>query len=130
MLGPRAEPYRLKVIIQGQKRHVTRAIKRQLRRRSAVEPIIGHLKNEHRMTRNRLAGPRHAANAVLAPVGYNFRLLLKWLGLLCALSLTRRAGTNSPTMSREDARSPSFTDDERAGCARYDGSALRRLQVD
>ncbi|AOO85146.1 IS5 family transposase [Bosea vaviloviae] len=94
------EPYRFKVFIQGQKRRVTAAIKRQLRRRSAVEPVIGHLKNEHRMTRNRLAGSHgDAANAVLAAVGYNFRLLLKWLWLLCALTLTRLAGTNSPAMS-------------------------------
>jgi IS5 family transposase len=28
---------------------VTAAIKRAFRRRSAVEPVIGHLKNEHRM---------------------------------------------------------------------------------
>ncbi|MFX5747796.1 transposase, partial [Acinetobacter baumannii] len=63
-------PYRFKVFIQGQKRRVTEAIKRQLRRRSAVEPVIGHLKNEHRMTRNRLAGSLgDAANAVLAAVG-------------------------------------------------------------
>jgi IS5 family transposase len=46
---------------------------------------MGHLKNEHRMGRNHLphrAGD--AINAVLAAVGYNFRLLLKWLALLCA----------------------------------------------
>lgn len=86
------EPYRFKVFIQGQKRRVTEAIKRQLRRRSAVEPVIGHLKNEHRMTRNHLASSHgDAANAVLAAVGYNFRILLKWLALLCALILTRLA---------------------------------------
>jgi IS5 family transposase len=98
------EPYRFKVFIQGQKRRVTAAIKRQLRRRSAVEPVIGHLKNEHRMTRNRLVGSHgDAANAVLAAVGYNFRLLLKWLWLLCALILTRLAATNSPAMSPQGA---------------------------
>ncbi len=61
------------------------AIKRAFRRRSAVEPVIGHLKNEHRMGRNHLIGSAgDAINAVLAAVGYNFRLLLKWLMLLCA----------------------------------------------
>ena len=48
------------------------AIKRAFRRRSAVEPTIGHLKNEHRMGRDHLAGRAgDAANAVLAAVGYN-----------------------------------------------------------
>lgn len=90
------EPYRFKVFIQGQKRRVTETIKRQLRRRSAVEPVIGHLKNEHRMTRNHLAGSQgDAANAVLAAVGYNFRILLNWLAILCALILTRLACANA-----------------------------------
>ena len=38
-----------KVYISGQRRRVTETIKRQLRRRSAVEPVIGHAKSEHRM---------------------------------------------------------------------------------
>src|SRR5690348_2128473 len=63
-----------------QKRGVTPQIKRELRRRPAVEPVIGHLKEDHRMGRNYLAGHADdAANAVLAAVGYNFRLLLVWL---------------------------------------------------
>ena len=57
-----------------------------------MEPVIGHLKNEHRMGRNHLA---HTAgdtiNAVLAAVGYNFRLLLRWLALLCAFIWSRLA---------------------------------------
>ena len=64
----------------GQKRGVTAQIKRELGRRPAVEPVIGHLKEDHRMGRNYLAGQvGDAANAVLAAVGYNFRLLL-WSG--------------------------------------------------
>jgi IS5 family transposase len=62
---------------------MTPNIKRELRRRSAIEPLIGHLKAEHRMGRNYLwhrAGD--AANAVLAAVGYNFRRLIRWLKLL------------------------------------------------
>lgn len=82
--GHKAPPaYRLKVYTSGQKRGVTEQIKRELRRRSAVEPVIGHLKAEHRMGRNYLAhSSGDAINAVLAAVGYNFRLLLKWLTLL------------------------------------------------
>src|SRR5215213_6869330 len=81
---------RFKVYVAGQKRGLTAAVKRAFRRRSAVEPTIGHLKNEHRMGRNHLAGRAgDAINAVLAAVGYNFRLLLRWLALLCAWIMDR-----------------------------------------
>ena len=74
---------RFKVSISGQKRGVNEAIKRELRRRSAVEPVIGHAKAEHRMGRNFLKGPHgDAANAVLAAAGYNFRRLLAWLAMI------------------------------------------------
>jgi hypothetical protein len=53
--GHNAPPdYKFRVFIAGQKRRVTPKIKRQMRRRSAVEPVIGHLKSEHRMGRNYL----------------------------------------------------------------------------
>jgi IS5 family transposase len=74
---------RFKIYISGQRRGVTDAIKRELRRRSAVEPVIGHVKAEHRMGRNFLKGPHgDAANAVLAAAGYNFRRLLAWLAMI------------------------------------------------
>ncbi len=76
---------RFRVYVAGQKRGLSAAIKRALRRRSAVEPVIGHLKGEHRLGRNHLVGSKgDAINAVLAAAGYNFRLLLRWLALLCA----------------------------------------------
>ncbi len=82
--GHNAPPnYRFKVYTAGQKRHVTPQIKRDMRRRAAVEPVIGHLKEDHRMGRNHLAhSSGDAINAVLAAVGYNFRLLLRWMRLL------------------------------------------------
>jgi len=82
--GHNAPPdYKFRVFISGQKRGVTPKIKRELRRRSAIEPVIGHLKAEHRMGRNYLWF-RHgdANNAVLAAAGYNFRRLIRWLSLL------------------------------------------------
>ena len=87
--GHNAPPeHKLKVYISGQKRRVTEAIKRDLRRRSVVEPCIGHLKAEHRMGRNHLAhAAGDAANAVPAAAGYNFRRLLAWLRLLLRLWL-------------------------------------------
>ena len=79
--------HRFRVYTQGQKRGVSPAIKKQMKRRAAIEPVIGHVKYEHRMGRNHLAhtlGDR--INAILAAAGYNFRLLLNWLRhLLCLL---------------------------------------------
>ena len=54
-------------------RRVTKAIRREMIRRAAVEPVIGHMKGEHRMERNYLKG---RDNTVLAAAGYNFSLLL------------------------------------------------------
>ena len=73
-------PDRFRVWISGQVRRVTRAIRREMHRRAAVEPVIGHLKSDHRMDRNYLKGRAgDRANAVLAAAGYNFALLLRWL---------------------------------------------------
>jgi transposase, IS5 family len=82
--GHNAPPdYKFRVFISGQKRGVTPSIKRTMRRRSAIEPVIGHLKAEHRMGRNYLWFKHgDANNALLAAVGYNFRRLIRWLSLL------------------------------------------------
>jgi IS5 family transposase len=75
--------HQFRVYTAGQKRRMTPAIKREMRRRAAIEPVIGHIKNEHRMGRNYLAHEQgDAVNAILAAAGYNFRLLLNWLRLL------------------------------------------------
>jgi transposase, IS5 family len=81
--GHNAPPdYKFRVYTAGQKRRVTPQIKRQMRRRSAVEPVIGHLKSEHRMGRNYLAHRAgDAINPLLAAAGYNFRILIRWLRL-------------------------------------------------
>ncbi len=78
---------KFRVWITGQVRRVTRPIRREMKRRAAVEPVIGHTKAEHRMGRNYLKGrDGDRSNAVLAAAGYNFSLLLRWLArLLCAL---------------------------------------------
>ncbi len=81
------DTHKFRVFTQGQKRGVSPAIKKQMKRRAAIEPVIGHVKNEHRMGRNFLAHTQgDRINAVLAAAGYNFRLLLNWLrDLLCLL---------------------------------------------
>src|SRR5439155_5975753 len=89
--GHNAPPdYKFRVFTSGQKRRMTPKIKRELRRRSAVQPVIGQLKAEHRMGRNYLWHRQaDAANAVLAAVGYNFRRLIRWLSLLLFEILSR-----------------------------------------
>src|SRR5262249_5073235 len=72
-------PNRFKVWISGQVQRVTKAIRPEMRRRAAIEPVIGHLKEDHRMGRNYLTGrDGDRINAVLAAAGYNFSLLLRW----------------------------------------------------
>ena len=82
--GHNAPPsHRFKIYTAGQKRRVTPQIKREFKRRAAVEPVIGHLKAEHRMGCNHLAHRAgDAINAMLAAIGYNFHILLRWLRLL------------------------------------------------
>lgn len=66
----------------------TRAERKRRRRRSAIEPKIGHLKSDHRMDRCFLKGLRgDAINAVLAAAGANLRKLLRRLffALICWL---------------------------------------------
>ena len=81
-------PKTLRVWISGQVRGVTRSIRREMRRRAAVEPVIGHLKAEHRLERNYLKGrDGDRANAVLAAAGYNFKLLVRWFEALLRTSI-------------------------------------------
>ena len=63
-------------------------IKRELRRCSAIEPVIGHMKAEGHLGRCYLKGTAgDAANAILTAVGYNFRRILAWLRILLRLIL-------------------------------------------
>jgi hypothetical protein len=64
---------------------------RWMKRRAAVEPSIGHLKNEHRLERNRLKGTAgNEINAILAAAAMNFQKLLRAFGrtfLYCLMQL-------------------------------------------
>lgn len=76
-------PHKFRVWISGQVRRTTAALRREMKRRAAIEPVIGHIKAEHRMDRNYLKGrDGDRINAVLAAAGYNFSLLLRWLTAL------------------------------------------------
>ena len=86
-----------RVFISGQKRGVFGAIKRELRRRSAIEPVIGHMKAEGHLGRCYLKGRAgDAANAILTAVGYNFRRILAWLRDTLAPDPGPRYGARSP----------------------------------
>ncbi len=80
-------PKPMRVFRSGQKRGVHGQIKKELRRRSAIEPVIGHCKEDGHLDRNYLKGRQgDQINAVMSAVGYNFRLILKWLkALLCKI---------------------------------------------
>ncbi len=72
-----------KVFLSGQKRNVTPTIKKELKRRSAIEAVIGHQKTEGRLGWNRLRGVLgDKINALMAAIGYNLRLILKVLSFL------------------------------------------------
>ena len=79
---------RARVFISRQKPGLTPTIRRELRRRNAVEPVIGHMKADGLLNRNFLLGAEgDAINAILAAVGHNLRLLRRWLARLIAFWL-------------------------------------------
>src|SRR5262245_5569867 len=98
------------------------AIRREMRRRAAIEPVIGHLKEDHRMRRNYLTGrDGDRINAVLAAAGYNFSLLLRWFEeLLPALSLILWHALLAASLHLTRCRKTFFTaDDVGVGCAEH-----------
>ncbi len=71
-----------KVMVSGHRRGLTPTMKRELKRRSAIEPMIGHAKTDGRLGRNWLLGADgDKVNALLAAAGHNLRLVLRKLAL-------------------------------------------------
>jgi hypothetical protein len=60
----------------------TYTLRRDMRRRSAIEPIIGHMKSDGLLGRNYLKGIGDKINALLCGVGYDLRIILRRLKLL------------------------------------------------
>jgi IS5 family transposase len=86
-------PHPHRVFISGQKRGVFGQIKRELKRRSAIEPVIGHMKADGHLGRCYLKGSAgDAANAILSAVGHNLRLVLAWLRALLSQILRALLG--------------------------------------
>ena len=75
----------IRVFRSEQKRGVHGRIRKELRRRSAIEPVIGHFKEDGHLGRNCLKGRNgDQINTVMSTVGYNFCLILKWMKALLA----------------------------------------------
>ena len=91
------------VIVAGQKRGLTPTMRRELKRRSAIEASIGHMKTDGRLDRNYLLGHiGDVANAILVAAAHNLRLILKLLTLwrafiLAAISTIAARIANSDT---------------------------------
>jgi IS5 family transposase len=76
--GTTHHPAGIAVYVSGRKR-LTRTLKALLRRRSAIEPVIGHLKGEHKLERNHLLGQEgDRINALLTGCGFNLRKLWRF----------------------------------------------------
>ncbi len=74
------------ILRSGQRTGVTQAMKAMIKRRSAIEPAIGHMKMDDRLGRNPLRGAiGDALHAVLCGAGHNIRMLIKKLRLPCSL---------------------------------------------
>lgn len=83
--GAAHHPAGVAVYISGRKR-LTRTLKALLRRRAAIEPVIGHLKGEHKLERNHLLGREgDRINALLTGCGFNLRKLWRFFKTTASL---------------------------------------------
>ena len=87
--GHRIEREGLDITISQTRGIASPTIRREMRRRAGIEPVIGHLKDDGHLERNHLAGPEgDAINAILCAAGHNMRLLARWLRLLLVILIT------------------------------------------
>jgi IS5 family transposase len=75
--GSENHPEGVSVFLSG-RRGLKASLKAWLKRRSAIEPVIGHLKHDNRMDRNYLLGKDgDRMNAMLCGAGWNLRKLMR-----------------------------------------------------
>ncbi|WP_247315389.1 transposase, partial [Ralstonia pseudosolanacearum] len=87
----------VKVYHPGLRRGITRGLRAMIRRRSAIEPAIGHMKADGKLDRNWLKGSLgDAMHAVLCGAGHNLRMILRKLRLLYAVILAALLGRIRP----------------------------------
>lgn len=77
----------IRILRSGQRRGVTKGLKAMIKRRSAIEPTIGHMKSDGKLGRNWLKGALgDALHAILCGAGHNIRLRLRhFYALILAL---------------------------------------------
>lgn len=76
-------------ILRSGQRTQSKTLKKMIKRRSSIEPAIGHMKMDGRLGRNPLKGGLgDALHAVLCGAGHNLRLILRKLRLFCSLFLS------------------------------------------
>jgi IS5 family transposase len=75
----------LQVVVSHTRGVTSPTIRREMRRRNGIEPVLGHMKTDGLLERNHLRGPEgDAVNAILCAIGHNCRLLMAWFRRLLA----------------------------------------------
>ena len=78
--GVDADNPNIEIKHRGKRTRLTELEVKTLKRRQAIEPVIGHLKSDHRMGRCHLKGALgDKMHAVLCAAGYNIRWLLRMI---------------------------------------------------
>ena len=79
----------LQVVVSHTRGITSPTIRREMRRRNAIEPVLGHMKTDGLLEGNHLHGPEgDAVNSILCAIGHNCRLLLAWFTRLLACLIT------------------------------------------
>ena len=103
------------VMHRGRIKSMSKTQRKQLKRRQAVEPTIGHVKHDHRMIRCHLKGSTgDALHAIACAAGYNIRWLMRAMrhlglkglfALVALIALCANQGTTRAAASLDPWRS-------------------------
>ena len=98
--GHGVKPQDTEIILARQKRGITPAKRKRQRRRSAIEPVIGHCKNDRKVgPRNWLQGTSgDQINAIDMAIGFNLRKILRWILLMICLRIIASQNSRSPNL--------------------------------
>ena len=101
----------VKVTHRGRIKSMSKTERKQLKRRQAIEPTIGHVKHDHRMIRCHLKGSTgDALHAMACAAGYNIRWLMRAMlrlgltGLFALLALIRMSIAQVPAFAPQNVK--------------------------
>ena len=95
------------ILHRGKAKRLTRRQWHWIKRRQAIEPIIGHVKDDCGMRRCRLKGPLgDALHAVACAAGYNLRWLLRWIAAFLSVFYTLWLGRNMADTAETESLKP------------------------